>query len=125
MVQEEVLVLKARRAVRVTQVQMESQVLVERLVQLEREEPRAMLELKVLPAEREKLVFRAPTEKAVLVEKVDKKEPRAERVIQESEAIREIEARWEIPEPLEQRDLRVIPEKREQGDFVDQRDRGV
>lgn len=125
MVQEEVLVLKARRAVRVTQVPMESQVLVEHLVQLEREEPRAMLELKVLPAEREKLVFRAPTEKAVLVEKVDKKAPRAERVIQESEAIREIEARWEIPEPLEQRDLRVIPEKKEQEDFVDQRDRGV
>lgn len=125
MVQEEVLVLKARRAVRVTQVQMESQVLVEPLVQLEREEPRAMLELKVLPAEREKLVFRAPTAKAVLVEKVDKKAPRAERVIQESEAIREIEARWEIPEPLEQRDLRVIPEKKEQEDFVDQRDRGV
>lgn len=117
--------LKARRAVRVTQVPMESQVLVERLVQLEREEPRAMLELKVLQAEREKLVFRAPTEKAVLVEKVDKKAPRAERVIQESEAIREIEARWEIPEPLEQRDLRVIPEKKEQEDFVDQRDRGV
>lgn len=125
MVQEEVLVLKARRAVRVTQVQMESQVLVEPLVQLEREEPRAMLELKVLPVEREKLVFRAPTAKAVLVEKVDKKAPRAERVIQESEAIREIEARWEIPEPLEQRDLRVIPEKKEQEDFVDQRDRGV
>lgn len=125
MVQEEVLVLKARRAVRVTQVQMESQVLVEPLVQLEREEPRAMLELKVLQAEREKLVFRAPTEKAVLVEKVDKKAPRAERVIQESEAIREIEARWEIPEPLEQRDLRVIPEKKEQEDFVDQRDLGV
>lgn len=125
MVQEEVLVLKARRAVRVTQVPMESQVLVEHLVQLEREEPRAMLELKVLPAEREKLVFRAPTEKAVLVEKVDKKAPRAERVIQESEAIREIEARWEIPEPLEQRDLRVIPEKKEQEGFEDQRDRGV
>lgn len=125
MVQEEVLVLKARRAVRVTQVQMESQVLVEPLVQLEREEPRAMLELKVLPGEREKLVFRAPTEKVVLVEKVDKKAPRAERVIQESEAIREIEARWEIPEPLEQRDLRVIPEKKEQEDFVDQRDLGV
>lgn len=123
--QEEILVLKVRRAVRVTQVQLESQVLVEQLVQLEREEPREMLELKVLPAEREKLVFRAPTEKAVLVEELDKKAPRAERVIEESEAIREIEARWEIPEPVEQRDLRVIPEKKEQEGFEDQRDRGV
>lgn len=120
-----ILVRKARRVARVILVPKEFLVLAVLLVQPASEDPPAMLGLKELPAEREKLEDWGLMEKEVLLEKMVKQVLRGEEVNLGSEVIREFEARWESQEFLERRDLRVILERKAQEDCEDRKDLGV
>lgn len=118
-------VQKVQREERETPVPKEFQASLVLLEQLVLQGLKGMLEPKELLEERESQEPKALMENEVQLEKMVHEVLREGKVIPESEVTREIEAQWENLAFLDQKDLRVISEKRDQEDCAGQRDQGV